>query len=194
VSRPQSPHHHRAVIGYWRGRLLSFEWPGRSGLAAEALLAAALSSGQSEGKGTKAIDGPVRELLRAIAGVRESGDPARLDDWIDRYLVQRGENLLVGEAVRRAIMARVRDAHRRQAHKAKSLHSARIEMSKAAWDKLAAIRRDMQGDGEERVSVGVALESIVSAYRQRAATSKNAARSPATETIFFPVRLEVELD
>jgi hypothetical protein len=67
-------------------------------------------------------------------------------------------------------------------------------MSKAAWDKLAAIRRDMQGDGEERVSLGVALESIVSAYRQRAATSKNAARSPATETIFFPVRLEVELD
>jgi len=182
VPRPQSPHHHRAVVGYWRNRLVSFEWPARNGPAAEGLLAVALSSDQTKGKGTKASGVPVRELLRAIADVRTSGDPARLNDWIDRYLVQRGDDLLIGESVRRAVMARARDAHRRQTHKANSLHSARIEMSKATWSKLAAIRRGMERAGEERVSLGAALESIVNAYRPRAATRKKAARAPATQS------------
>jgi hypothetical protein len=84
---------------------------------------------------------------------------ADLEEWINRYLVERGDRLLITEERRRAQLVRLRDGDRRQAHTRRGLRSARVEMPEESWKKLRRV-----GVQQGTLTLGQTLALVIDAY------------------------------
>jgi hypothetical protein len=166
MGRRHSPEHYQAVIDDWRRRLLAVPWEGRGRSNAQ-LLAVTIGIGSTASDTTsgKQLWDAAASLHRAIVAVGDgSTRPDILDAWIGRYLLQVGPCLLISDALRRTVLARVRDARRRQTHADRGLRSARIELRKQGWAMLEVIRADLESATGGKISLRAVLEHIIEAY------------------------------
>jgi hypothetical protein len=179
MGRPQSPETFQSVVNDWRRRLFAVAW-GTNGAAGEAQALALVIGLESTGFGPeqhKRLRAATKALHSAVVEANGNADssarPDALDRWICRYLVNQGADLLVPDKLRRAALAHQRDARRRRVHAERGLRSARIEMSEAIWQKLEAVQAALEVAGHRKVTLGMALEHIVSAHDARMKKTKS---------------------
>ncbi len=181
MGRPHSPEHRQAVVDDWRRRLVVVAWRQSRGVGDGQLLALTIGIDWAAANATQR-----RRLRAAIRTLRVAVEPAsgasarpdHLDAWIDRYLVRPGVDLLLSGALRRTVLDRARDAHRRQVHGDRGFRSARLEMSEESWTRLKAIRAELGAAKGDKVTLSAALEHIITAHGQkRLGTTPNKARA-----------------
>jgi hypothetical protein len=170
MGRRQSLEHRQAVTADWRRRLLRIAW-GKTSVVLEARQFAGMlrvSYDEADPGLRRRWEKAAKEVRAVVPAVGEVPDrPDALDEWIERHFVRRGEDLLVPPDVRRAALAHARDVHRRQARADQEIRSARIEMRADAWATLEAIRTRLQAHGPRKLSLGAALEKIITAYDEK---------------------------
>lgn len=168
MGRPQSIFHFQAVVDDWRCRLLAVSWS-ENGEVPLLALTIGLESAKIGPDQQKRLRAAAKALHPAMAVVSGNADPPvrpdALDRWICRYLVRQGAELLIPDTLRRTVLARQRDARRRQVHAERGLRSARIEMSAASWKKVEAVQAAQEAAGRGKVTLRTALEQIIDAYR-----------------------------
>lgn len=168
MGRPQSILHFQAVVDDWRRRLLAVAWSA-NGEAPLLALTIGLESAEIGPDQQKRLRAAAKALHPAVAAANGHADPSArpdaLDRWICRYLVHQGADLLIPDMLRRTVLARQRDAHRRQVHAERGLRSARIEMNAASWKKVRAVQVAQEAAGRGNVTLRTALEQIIDAYR-----------------------------
>ncbi len=167
MGRRVDPEHQQAISEDWRRRLLAIAW-GKGGAPADARLlveSIGVVVGAEDADSRRRLETAARDLRAAVSAV--SDPPVRpdpLDAWVYRHLVRRGPALLVPEDMRRATLARARDARRRRARSDQKIHAARVEMSAEAWRMLQAHRERLQTRETRKLSLGATLEIIIAAY------------------------------
>jgi hypothetical protein len=165
MGRRLSAQHHQSLVDEWSRQIRAIQWSG-GGLAADLVRLASLIGvelGQISPKQRALLKAALIELRAALGSPRAGRQPeprvADLEEWINRYLVERGDRLLITEDRRRAQLVRLRDGDRRQAHAQRGLRSARVEMPEESWKKL---RRLAVQKGT--LTLGQTLALVISDY------------------------------
>ena len=169
MGRRQTSEHLQAVTDLWRRHLLRIGWEKANAAGDARILAGVLgvSDNKADASQRRRWEKATKELRAAMPAAGDGpGRSHVLDEWIGRHLVRPGPDLLIPEETRRAALARVRDAHRRQARVGQDIRSARIEMRAEVWTTLKAIRTTLQAQAARRISLGAALEKIIEAYHE----------------------------
>lgn len=91
------------------------------------------------------LDTALKCLVQAIAADQASGSTGHtaLDGWIVSNLLTDDANMLIwSKKARAALLARVRNRHRRKAQAEAGWMGVRVEMTKADWVKLRTLDRE----------------------------------------------------
>ena len=145
MGRPISSERNQTLIDQWRRRILAVRWDAIRPTQGFRRFVSVLGFDPAEidAELKNRLKAALEELRAVCIGLGEDNrtdqPSAALDAWIDRHLVAHGDDLLISDQRRRALLARLRDQDRRRSHSERGLRSARIELPANSWQTLKLI-------------------------------------------------------
>jgi len=174
MGRRLSETHRRAIIAYWRDRLAGARPLGGAINGADLWRCLRPDTKQPPTERQRFADA-ARALSATLAA--EAVDPVsgKVDAWIAKYLTDRGRPLLITDAERAAVLARMRDEHRRARERTAPRLAVRVWMTEEV---AAQLRAYAKASGAK--SLGEAIGQLLREGKSGSRKPKRSAPPPVT--------------